>query len=111
MTGARFFSQQDVDSIAHELSSIDYELYRSIEGLNITFFNFFLQFNFAASELMNKNWQRENATELSFNLVCLRKRFNQLSFWVISMVLKSDSKEETNKEKNVVFKRNSPYYS
>jgi hypothetical protein len=73
VTGARFFLQQDIFLVSQELSVIDFELYRSVE----------------ASELMNKNWQRENALELSPNLVALRKRFNQLSFWVISVVLKA----------------------
>ena len=73
VTGTRFFLQQDPSSIAQELSSIDFELYRSIE----------------ASELMDKNWQRSNAETLSPNLVALRKRFNQLSFWAITMVLRA----------------------
>lgn len=79
LTGLQFFFQRDVPSIAQEMSFIDYELYHSIE----------------ASELMNKNWQRENAKELSPNLVALRKRFNQVSFWALSIILKaSDSKQQ-----------------
>ena len=73
VTGSMYFVQQDLDLVCQEMSNIDYDLYRSIE----------------ASELMNKNWQRSNAAELSPTLVALRKRFNQLSFWVITLVLVS----------------------
>jgi hypothetical protein len=75
---ARYLLQQDPVMVSSELTQIDFELYRAIE----------------ATELLDKNWSRKGAEQLSPNLVELRKRFNQLSFWVITVVLQAPEKKE-----------------